>query len=131
MHCPLLSFNVIIKIKLVFYFDHSLHSLRVFIRIGLKMGKYKLKMCTLSCGIFLTCRGEKWDYSFCILFIHTLTDWQHSFSLDIPACHHEVQYTKNKRTFRIPMRGLFLTCTENSFLFLTHIKSRGCVYAIC
>ncbi len=35
---------------------------------------------------------------------------------------HEDRCTKNKLMVRIPMRGLFLTCTENSFSFWTHIK---------
>jgi hypothetical protein len=35
--------------------------------------------------------------------------------------NHEDQCTKNKRMICIPMRGLFLACTENSFLFCSHI----------
>jgi hypothetical protein len=32
--------------------------------------------------------------------------------------------------FQILTSGLFLTFTENSFLFCTHIKSSGCVFAV-
>jgi hypothetical protein len=34
--------------------------------------------------------------------------------------YHEDQCTKKKHMFRIPTCGLFLTCTENSFLFCKH-----------
>jgi hypothetical protein len=40
----------------------------------------------------------------------------------IAVCYHENWCTKNKRMIRIPTRGLFLSCTENSFLFCTHIQ---------
>ncbi len=33
--------------------------------------------------------------------------------------------------FRIPTHGLFLTCTENSFLFWTHVKSSWCIFTTC
>jgi hypothetical protein len=36
------------------------------------------------------------------------------------VCFHEDRCTKNKRMIWIAMHGLFLTCTENSFLFCTH-----------
>ncbi len=40
----------------------------------------------------------------------------------IIVCHHEDWGPKNKRMFRIPTYGLFLTCTENFFILRTHIK---------
>jgi hypothetical protein len=46
----------------------------------------------------------------------------------IIVCYHEDWCTKNKRMFWIPMRGLFLSCTENSFLFCTHIKNKADAY---
>ncbi len=44
------------------------------------------------------------------------------------VCYHEDWCTKNKRMFWIPMRGLFLSSTENSFLFCTHIKNKADAY---
>jgi hypothetical protein len=41
---------------------------------------------------------------------------------DVTVRYHEDRCTKNKRMIRIPKHGLFLTCTENSFLFCTHIQ---------
>jgi hypothetical protein len=45
--------------------------------------------------------------------------------------YHVKRYTKNNRMNQILMRGLFLTCTESSFLFLhTHNRiENGCVFA--
>jgi hypothetical protein len=37
--------------------------------------------------------------------------------------YHEDRCTKNKHMIQIPMIGLFLTCTGNSFLFCAHINN--------
>ncbi len=43
--------------------------------------------------------------------------------------YHVDRCTKNKRMFLIPMRGLFLTCSESSFLVCTHKQiPSGCVF---
>jgi hypothetical protein len=46
------------------------------------------------------------------------------------ACvhYHEDRCTKNKSMFWVLRRGLFLTCTENSFLYFSHTNiMSGCV----
>jgi hypothetical protein len=40
------------------------------------------------------------------------------------------RHTKNKCMVQIPTRGLFLTCTENSFLFCTHTENQESVYLL-
>jgi hypothetical protein len=50
-------------------------------------------------------------------------------NVTITVRYHEDQYTKNKRMFWIPSHGLFLTCTESSFLFCTLTKKiSGCLF---
>ncbi len=47
------------------------------------------------------------------------------------VCYHVDQCTMNKRMIQIPKCGLFLTCTESSFLLCTHnIRLRASVYLL-
>jgi hypothetical protein len=45
-------------------------------------------------------------------------------TIKITVCYHVDRCTKNKRMIRIPMCGLFLTCTENPFLFIEHTQHK-------